>query len=99
MNSFGAAVVTALFNLSLALLLAPFFEGIMRKVTARVQSRKGPPLLQPFMDLAKLLIKDDFEVGHTRLLQRLSALLSLGAMLSVVMFLPKCPIRINTEPA
>jgi NADH-quinone oxidoreductase subunit H len=29
-----------------------------RKLTARVQMRKGPPLLQPFFDVAKLLIKD-----------------------------------------
>lgn len=29
-----------------------------RKVTARVQMRVGPPFLQPFYDIAKLLIKD-----------------------------------------
>ena len=29
-----------------------------RKVTARVQMRVGPPLLQPFWDVAKLLIKE-----------------------------------------
>jgi formate hydrogenlyase subunit 4 len=75
-------------NLGLALLLAPFFEGVMRKVTAVVQSRKGPPLLQPYMDIGKLLIKEDIEVGHTPRMQRFSALLSLAAMLSVVLFLP-----------
>ena len=31
---------------------------IDRKVTARVQMRVGPPLLQPFYDIAKLLIKE-----------------------------------------
>lgn len=29
-----------------------------RKLTARVQMRKGPPLLQPFFDVAKLMVKD-----------------------------------------
>ena len=29
-----------------------------RKLTARVQMRKGPPLLQPFYDVAKLFVKD-----------------------------------------
>lgn len=29
-----------------------------RKLTARVQMRKGPPLLQPFYDVAKLMVKD-----------------------------------------
>ena len=29
-----------------------------RKLTARVQMRKGPPLLQPFYDIAKLMVKE-----------------------------------------
>ena len=30
----------------------------MRKITARVQSRQGPPLIQPYYDLLKLLGKE-----------------------------------------
>ena len=40
---------------------APFagglLEGIDRKVSARMQGRKGPSLLQPFYDLNKLFAK------------------------------------------
>lgn len=36
-------------------LLASWFD---RKLTARVQMRKGPPLLQPFYDIAKLMVKE-----------------------------------------
>ena len=36
-------------------LLTSWFD---RKLTARVQMRKGPPLLQPFYDIAKLMIKE-----------------------------------------
>ena len=43
------------------LLLAPLAGGLLagfdRIVTARMQSRKGPPVLQPFYDVAKLLQK------------------------------------------
>jgi formate hydrogenlyase subunit 4 len=88
MNSIGPAVLAAFVNLFLALVLAPFFEGVMRKITAVVQSRKGPPLTQPYMDLAKLLIKEDIEVGHVPALQRLSALLAPAAVLAVALFLP-----------
>ena len=88
MKSIGPAVIAAVCNLFLALILAPLFEGVMRKVTAIIQSRKGPPLLQPYMDLAKLLIKEDIEVGHTPIMQRMSALLSPAAILMVVLFLP-----------
>jgi formate hydrogenlyase subunit 4 len=88
MNSIGVIVLSALVNITCALVIAPLFEGILRKVTAIVQSRKGPPVLQPFMDLAKLLIKEDIEVGHAPMMQRFSALLALGTMLTVTLFLP-----------
>ncbi|MCL2664809.1 MAG: NADH-quinone oxidoreductase subunit H [Defluviitaleaceae bacterium] len=44
------------------LLLAPLIGGLLtgfdRIVTARMQKRKGPPLLQPFYDVIKLLQKE-----------------------------------------
>ena len=42
----------------LVLLLAPLLTGFVRKVKARLLRRRGPPLLQPFRDLARLLRKD-----------------------------------------
>ncbi len=46
----------------LYLVLAPLFGGLLtgvdRVVSARMQSRVGPPVLQPFYDLGKLLQKD-----------------------------------------
>lgn len=39
-------------------LLGGILSGIDRKVTARLQSRVGPPLLQPFYDVIKLLSKE-----------------------------------------
>ncbi|MEJ2662698.1 MAG: NADH-quinone oxidoreductase subunit H [Spirochaetia bacterium] len=40
------------------LFLGLISSWIERKVTARVQYRKGPPLLQPFYDVIKLLGKE-----------------------------------------
>lgn len=46
----------------LAVLAAPFIgallNGIDRKITSRLQSRVGPPLLQPFYDVLKLMEKE-----------------------------------------
>ena len=42
----------------LVLLLAPLLTGFVRKVKARLLSRKGPPLLQPYRDLIRLMRKD-----------------------------------------
>ncbi|MCI1956037.1 MAG: NADH-quinone oxidoreductase subunit H [Oscillospiraceae bacterium] len=51
----------------LFLVLAPFAGGLLsgldRKVTARFQGRQGPPLLQPFYDLAKLFRKQSLVVN------------------------------------
>ena len=42
----------------LVLLLAPLLTGFIRKVKARLVRRQGPPLLQPYRDLARLMRKE-----------------------------------------
>jgi formate hydrogenlyase subunit 4 len=81
-------IVQGIANMVLALLLAPLCEGILRKVTAIVQSRQGPPIRQPYFDLFKLLGKEDIEVGETPGMQRFAAYLSLATLLMVAAFLP-----------
>ncbi len=74
-------------NLIYFLALAPFLEGVMRKVTARIQSRQGPPLYQPYLDLLKLLGKENLNAaGHP--VFRLAPLLAFASVLSAVALLP-----------
>ena len=42
----------------LVLLLAPLLTGFVRKMKARLLRRQGPPLLQPYRDLIRLMRKD-----------------------------------------
>ena len=42
----------------LVLLLAPLLTGFVRKVKARLLRRQGPPLIQPYRDLLRLLRKE-----------------------------------------
>jgi formate hydrogenlyase subunit 4 len=42
----------------LVLLLSPLLTGFVRKVKARLLRRRGPPLLQPYRDLIRLMRKD-----------------------------------------
>jgi len=42
----------------LVLLLSPLFTGFVRKVKARLLRRQGPPLLQPYRDLIRLMRKE-----------------------------------------
>ena len=81
-------IVGGLLNVALVLLLAPLFQGVLRKITARIQSRKGPPLAQPYFDLLKLLGKEDIESGETPVMQRFAAYLSLAILLTAACLIP-----------
>lgn len=73
-------------NILLFLALAPFFEGVVRRITARVQSRQGPPLVQPYYDILKLLGKQNFQAGNA--VFRLAPLMALASIISVIAFIP-----------
>lgn len=74
--------------MGMLLLLAPLAQGVLEEITAHIQSRQGPPLLQPYFDLLKLLGKEDIESGELPLMQRFAAYLSLAAVLTVACLVP-----------
>src|SRR5246500_4865791 len=45
-------------QMALVLLLSPLLTGFVRKVKARLLRRQGPPVLQPYRDLMRLMRKD-----------------------------------------
>jgi ech hydrogenase subunit B len=61
------------------IILAPLAVGLLlgidRKITARMQSRRGPPIWQPFLDLVKLLGKDRKLINSSQALFAFAALL------------------------
>lgn len=71
----------------LGLVAAPVAGGLVagldRRISARVQSRFGPPVLQPFYDVAKLLGKESMVVNPWQVFCALMYLL--GAVLAVVL--------------
>jgi formate hydrogenlyase subunit 4 len=82
------AAVIAIIQVVGLLLLAPLFEGLMRNlVRARLHSRQGPPILQPYYDLFKLLIKEDVQPapGWAYLLP---PIVSLAAVLTAFLLVP-----------
>jgi formate hydrogenlyase subunit 4 len=50
--------ITQLVQVVAVLVLAPLLTGLTRKVKARLLRRRGPPLLQPYRDLLKLMRKE-----------------------------------------
>jgi len=63
----------------LVLLLAPLLTGFVRKVKARLLLRQGPPLIQPYRDLARLLRKEVVLADNASWLFRVSPYLIFAA--------------------
>ncbi|MBI5818009.1 MAG: NADH-quinone oxidoreductase subunit H [Verrucomicrobia bacterium] len=81
-------ILIGLANVVIVLLVAPFFQGVLRKITALIQSRQGPPVWQPYFDLLKLLGKEDIESGESPLMQRFAVYLSLATVLTIACLVP-----------
>ena len=73
-NAAVAAISVALY-----ILLAPgvggLLQGVDRKATARMQGRQGPPLLQSFYDVGKLLGKETKYMNHIQIVCHVSFLI------------------------
>lgn len=84
----GDIVIRAIIPFVAGIVLAPVLGGLAkgmdRRLTARLQSRIGPPVLQPFFDVLKLLKKEMIIVN---VWQAFSVYVFMAAaMLSVVLF-------------
>lgn len=93
--NFLPAVLGAVLFLIAAPLLGGFIAGADRILTARMQSRRGPPVLQPFYDISKLWQKEKaftspvemiFTSGYLILIAFSGALLFAGGDLLLVVF-------------
>ena len=56
-------ILGAVFYIVLAPLVGGLIAGIDRRITARMQGRFGPPILQPFYDVSKLFAKEKITVN------------------------------------
>lgn len=72
----------------IAVFVTPAFGGLLagvdRRITARMQGRQGPPILQPFYDLFKLLGKESISTNNIQMIYVVGHLLFMIG--SVVMF-------------
>lgn len=59
-------VLIAILVLIVAPIVGCLAAGIDRRITARLQGRVGPPLLQPYYDVRKLLSKDNMVVNKSQ---------------------------------
>jgi len=72
----------------LALLFAPLLQGIITKTKAFFAGRQGPPLLQPYYDIAKLLRKGAVYSDTTTPIFRIGPVLGITIGGLCLVFLP-----------
>jgi formate hydrogenlyase subunit 4 len=72
----------------LVLMLAPLFTGYVRKVKARLLRRRGPPLIQPYRDLGRLLRKEVVLAESASWLFRVSPYLIFAATWVAALLVP-----------
>jgi formate hydrogenlyase subunit 4 len=72
----------------LALALAPLLGGVITRIKAKFAGRTGPPLLQPYHDLARLLRKGTVYSGTTTIVFRAAPVVSLAAVLVALLVIP-----------
>ncbi len=58
------SLISVILYLILSPVIACLFSGVDRIVTARMQGRRGPKLLQPFYDIMKLFSKENTSVNE-----------------------------------
>jgi formate hydrogenlyase subunit 4 len=89
--------VTTIFLAGLQLVVfiafAPFLTATIRRTKARLQSRRGPGLLQPYRDLAKWWGKLPLESNASGPVSRYAPAFILGAILTAVLLVPWATAR------
>ncbi|MQN01359.1 MAG: NADH-quinone oxidoreductase subunit H [Lachnospiraceae bacterium] len=81
---FSIRIIIAICFIVLAPFLGGLLEGCDRKISARMQRRIGPPILQPFYDVTKLFKKQYVVVNrsvHFLLVSYMALMVLTGAML------------------
>ncbi len=71
------------------MILGLLFKGIDRILSAKMQKRVGPPILQPFYDLKKLIVKESIIPKHSlKWIFELSPLISLTVSILILFYIP-----------
>jgi len=79
-------ILIAVIAIIVAPLLGGLLTGIDRRITARMQNRFGPPILQPFYDFFKLLGKQGIAVNQTQMVYVLGHLFfAIGAFVMFIL--------------
>lgn len=85
MSSF---IIYIVLNTAFVLLVSPLFMSLIKKTKAYAQGRRGPPLLQTYWMLAKLMKKETVYSTNSSFIMRVTPYLSMMFLLAASLFVP-----------
>ena len=87
-NQAATTVILAAFQLAVFVAFAPFLTATIKRTKARLQSRGGPSLLQPYRDLAKWWAKEPLESNVSGPVSRYAPSVVVAAILTATLLIP-----------
>jgi hydrogenase-4 component C len=84
----GSLTLIGLLQALLIALVAPLFSGFSRVLRAKMHSRHGPPVLQNYYDLIKLMKRQEILPSQGKLVFRITPYLTVVSALLVAMIIP-----------
>jgi hydrogenase-4 component C len=81
-------ILIGLLQALVVLLAAPLFSGFSRVLRAKIQSRKGPPLLQNYLDIIKLMKRQEVIPAQTSWVFRATPYIMMASMLLIACIIP-----------
>ncbi len=90
-------IAYGILNTLFVLLISPLFISLIKKVKAHAQKREGPPLLQTYRNLAKLLKKETVYSKNSSWIMRATPLVNVAALLVASLFVPLIVIPQPTD--
>ena len=75
-------------NISFILLISPFYMTLVKKVKAFAQRRRGPPLLQGYYNLGKLMKKEVIYSKNSSIIMRITPYINLITLLTATLSIP-----------
>ena len=88
MIDFALTFIVSVIQILLMVLSAPLIVGIIRKTKARLQNRRGATIVQPYLDLAKLLGKEVIIPTTSSWIFRITPYVVLASMLLIALLVP-----------
>src|SRR5262245_66614618 len=84
-------------QMAIVVAIAPLLIGVSRKVKARLLRRIGPPLLQPYLDIWKLMHKEMVLAHNASWIYRVAPYVVFAvAWVAAVLVPSECPVLLCT---